>query len=505
MTQYVTEQINQRNNAANNVNIWGNIFYNIKAFGAKGDGETDDTAAINAAIAAIPTGEFGVVYAPPGRYVSAPFTLPKFVTLKGASEGLWGSVGIPSPAYPPVYGTDIPANQSLFIVTNTVSPFITVNTGSTVEGVAFLYPNQVAPTALAPSVYPATIQGNYGAVDVTIRNIMFYNSYRGIDLDGCDRHHIEWVFGDPLLEGIRINRCHDASRIANIHFHDFMYATGSNMGAWKLANGFGVRIKRSDAQMLNNIFVWKRNIGLLLDVDSVEGASFGTGSDLHFDGCTYSMQILGTQSQAGWDFSNCQISANGILIQTANLVKVGFTNSRFWASGAVSALVTSNTHTDTIIRMTACEIAGGFTTSPIRAIAGATGRLLLNNVVFEDNGAGISVFELDSTLTEFLYLGGSIGNNSITIPSGITRRKVENVMGYNPQGLLVDAPAVPASGGTETNTYPFRVMVIVSPVSSLAKNGSNMNGVDRGTVILDPGETISITYASPPAWTWWGL
>ncbi len=55
---------------------------NVRNYGAKGDGTTDDTAAIQAALNACPPG--GVVYLPLGIYrTSAPVTLPPFVTLQG--------------------------------------------------------------------------------------------------------------------------------------------------------------------------------------------------------------------------------------------------------------------------------------------------------------------------------------------------------------------------------------------------------------------------------------
>jgi hypothetical protein len=60
---------------------------NVKYYGATGDGETDDTAAIAVAIAAIPaTG--GVLYFPPGTYLtSGDFTLPVPVIVQGCGAG----------------------------------------------------------------------------------------------------------------------------------------------------------------------------------------------------------------------------------------------------------------------------------------------------------------------------------------------------------------------------------------------------------------------------------
>lgn len=58
----------------------GDIF-NVRAFGAKGDGETSDTAAINRAMEAAALADWSQVYIPPGRYVSGTIHLRSRVTL----------------------------------------------------------------------------------------------------------------------------------------------------------------------------------------------------------------------------------------------------------------------------------------------------------------------------------------------------------------------------------------------------------------------------------------
>lgn len=63
-------------------------YLNVKNYGAKGDGSTDDTAAINAALTACPEG--GQVFFPPGTYlVSSPITLRRNRTLIGTHAGRW--------------------------------------------------------------------------------------------------------------------------------------------------------------------------------------------------------------------------------------------------------------------------------------------------------------------------------------------------------------------------------------------------------------------------------
>ncbi|MFI3206676.1 MAG: glycosyl hydrolase family 28-related protein, partial [Clostridia bacterium] len=66
------------------------MYSNVKTFGAKGDGITNDTKAVLSAIQNA-VDETGVVFFPPGHYMIEPMELPSHITLMGNSA--WGYLG----------------------------------------------------------------------------------------------------------------------------------------------------------------------------------------------------------------------------------------------------------------------------------------------------------------------------------------------------------------------------------------------------------------------------
>ena len=67
-------------------------------------------------------------------------------------------------------------------------------------------------------------------------------------------------------------------------------------------------------------------------------------------------------------------------------------------------------------------------------------------------------------------------------------------------------PALPASGTTVTNTNDFIVQVIIigGNVTGVAINGviASTKPISSLTVLLNPGDSIAITYSSAPDWFW---
>src|SRR3954471_23807513 len=72
-----------------------NDVYYVTAFGAKGDGKTDDTHAFQSALDAVGKAGGGIVYAPCGNYFLARhLNVPTAVTLKGVWESVPSHVGL---------------------------------------------------------------------------------------------------------------------------------------------------------------------------------------------------------------------------------------------------------------------------------------------------------------------------------------------------------------------------------------------------------------------------
>lgn len=69
------------------VNKWDKKIFNVKDYGAKGDGVNDETTAFQAAIAAVRQEGGGTIYVPAGQYMlTAELTLPPFTMLRGVSS-----------------------------------------------------------------------------------------------------------------------------------------------------------------------------------------------------------------------------------------------------------------------------------------------------------------------------------------------------------------------------------------------------------------------------------
>src|SRR5262249_27940753 len=150
--------------------------YNVREFGAQGDGATDDTAAFQRALDRAGAEGGGVVLAPRGRYFfGGHLVVPPHVTL----EGIWRAptshpgrrdAGMPRPEFGTVFlATEGEGSEE-------GPPFIALTHNSVLKGVVLFYPRQ--DPARVPRPYPWSVQmrGN----NPSVLEVELLNSYQGI-------------------------------------------------------------------------------------------------------------------------------------------------------------------------------------------------------------------------------------------------------------------------------------------------------------------------------------
>lgn len=274
----------------------------VSSFGAKGDGTTDDTAAIQSALnAAGSAGGGSVVLGWARYYTTGQLVIPAGVVLSGAVEGPFFL-----PGHNPATNTFGPT----LLITNTSGPFLTLQgMGSGVTDLLFHYPNQVPNTAAAPNVYPYTILVTAPGTKVVRSTVT--NAYNFLDIEsgrvlvsdvGIGSYHI----------GINIDHAYDHVTLRTIINHVYYDALGgpgfpAPIDNWVESNGIGLVAGRVDGLEISDFFVFVRAVGLTLadspDASQNPRCGYGSGNNFHMEGLTYGFIVNASQS-AGYKFAN---------------------------------------------------------------------------------------------------------------------------------------------------------------------------------------------------------
>jgi len=316
----------------------------VNSFGAKGDGHTDDTAAIQSAInAASAAGGGSVVFGVARYFTSGRFVVPQGVILCGVTEGPFDVAGI-NPA--------ITAVAPTLLVTNTGGPFIILQgAGAGVADLLFHYPNQVNSSAAAPTIYPYTIQMSSGGAKVVRSTVT--NAYNFLDIE-IGRAMAQDLFIGAFNIGVHIDHAYDHVSLRHlVHtvFWDVLEGAAypRPIDNWVLNNGTALVVARMDGFDVHDFFVFSRFIGMLL-TDSTDTsqqaflAGTGQGSDIDLDTVQYGIVVTAAQP-LGYKFTSVDIGAAPGLGQAAvqlrpggsmppKIAIVGGSQRGTWASGA---------------------------------------------------------------------------------------------------------------------------------------------------------------------------
>ena len=302
----------------------------VKDFGAKGDGVTDDTAAFQQALDAVAKGGGGVVTAQRGNYLfKGHLNVPNGVTL----QGMWTSVpshngirdkGLPKP-------TD---DGTTFLVTEGMGKedgpaFITLNTNSTLRGVVLYYPGQQPDATPVPFPWAIAMRGKNPAV----LDVEMLNPYNGIDATQNERHLIRNVSGQPLRRGILVDAIYDIGRIENVHFNPW-WSVQPKVLNYQMENGEAFIFGRSDWQYVLNTFCFGYHVGYHF-VETKNGVCNGNFLGIGADDCETSL-VVDQSAPYGLLITNGEfVSFHGpdptmVAVGSANTGSVRFVNCAFW-------------------------------------------------------------------------------------------------------------------------------------------------------------------------------
>jgi len=345
--------------------------------GAKADGKTDDTKALQAALdAAVSKGP--ICYAPAGMYrLDGSLTVPPGVTLCGASGG------VPHSEHP--VGTVLLAYGGRGQADG--EPFVTLKPNAVIRNLIIHYPEQTLPEVAA---YPWTIRADGELCQ--IQDLTITNPYQAIDVGTKwnELHLIRNVFACPLKIGIYIDQCTDIGRIENVHFNPNFWTrmalkptfSGGDIKAYLEKNLIGYKIGKTDWEFISNSFVIFPRIGFHFD-DFAHGPGNVVITQSGSDICPVAVQVDRTQPHAGVQFANCQFMST-LEIGPKNRGPVKLANCGFWGTDATVEHIRHLGNSSLVL--TACHFTGwdrGKKGSP--CIRAAGGRLIANGCEFMDS------------------------------------------------------------------------------------------------------------------------
>lgn len=298
--------------------------YPVSIFGAKGDGHSDDTVAIQNAInAASAAGGGSVVLDVARYYTTGTLTVPQGVVLCGATQGPFDVAGV-DPAVTTIAPT--------LLITNTTAPFVTLTGLSAgVTDLLFHYPNQVKTSASTPTIYPYTIE-IISAVAAKVARSTVTNAYNFLDIQ-LGRVMAQDLFIGALNIGVNIDHTQDFVTLHNLHHGVFWDEVESAsyptpIDTWVLNHGTALVVGRMDAFEVNNLYVFSRFAGVLLtdspDTNIFPRSGWGSFSDIDLQAVQYGVIAVASVNQ-GYKFTNLQITAAPGLGEAAVLLNAGGT------------------------------------------------------------------------------------------------------------------------------------------------------------------------------------
>lgn len=224
-------------------------FYNIKDFGAVGDGRTDDTIALKSAFAFIATHNGGTITFPEGEYiVSSPVALPSGIIIQG-TNALHSNAS-----------TNNVEQRNTSRITLAGSGKAIFRIGECTEKIVMrdieLYAQSIDKTIGVEAVGAYTSSQGF-----SFENVTFNNFWRGIYAHGMDVTNQLWQFDYIKLDQCRFIYNRDAGIYTNVKNSD-----------WKIAGCLFINHRRTATQRADSMNF--EHVGIVLVQDTFGGGFY---------------------------------------------------------------------------------------------------------------------------------------------------------------------------------------------------------------------------------------
>jgi len=303
---------------------------NVHDFGAVADAETDNTASFQSALDAAGKSGGGIVYAGPGKHLfKASLNIPPGVTLRGSFGCVPSHTGLRDA------GQSRPGDDgtALLVVAGrgmeSGTPFVTLNSNSSIAGLTIYYPEQQAHANPVPYPWTIAMRGKNPAV----LDVEMLNPYQGIDASHNERHNIRNVTGQPLRRGIWVDSILDIGRIENVHFNPW-WSMDPRLMRWQLQNAEAFIFGRADWEYVLNTFCYAYKTGYKF-VETAEGACNGNFLGIGADNCNRGILVEQCDAFAlliaNGEFTSFQGQDPTMIdVLATNRGVVRISNSAFW-------------------------------------------------------------------------------------------------------------------------------------------------------------------------------
>lgn len=459
----------------------GAVFDVRKDFGATGNGVTDDTDAIQAAIDA-----GGLVFAPAGKYlVNKPLVLHSGMQFVGAGKGITTMVVGPTLAANGggVFQKVVPTGDSLtdVLVSDLSIDGTASGSGGSVDGV---YIDTSASSSILIN-------------NILTKNVYAYNLRYGFRQDGNNgssgpSSSETWTVGcraDSCLAGFiatgtyaaQYSQCFASKSVAA------GWAEGGTTTGVTVYTGSGPTTNTSlsdchvegggDTTTDSGIYI-SATQGRLTNIVVSNVNEYG----LWYGDSETVGSVLDNITIYGSGYSGIILAGIGGLLTNFSLFSVGIAGNVSY--GQQSGL----------------NIAGGDWTVDQGAIAPNTSLPSYALSVGGDQNDAYAHISVSN-----YYMPGAYSVDALQILNAQTGvLEISHCFGYNPTGAQT-APTVPASGTALTNPFPFDCTVYVNggTVTEVAVGGTS-TGATGGAFRVAAGQSITLTYSAAPTWTWFG-